>query len=333
MVARLLLTRLANWTGNLAVMQIEWPAKYGDIYRFFAGSVCNVCVSSPELIEVTRHSTWTRFTSGHFSFIIIIILIQLDCSQRPYSDGKRDRLRFIPLLIGRWSGEQHRWNHNEFNRKTFEPSTSLFTGDKWKQRRRLLAPAFHLKVLENFLPLFNEQSLVLCHQIEQRMEAAHGKMDVYPLFVHCTLDIICGNHHSKMLKWHYSTISEPSYPSFRCGYGYNGQRSNARLRLPSWHRQVLISINWPIKEAQWGMISMNIMNERVLQILMEEMRKPWLAIGCIFRLTSLGREKKALLETIHGFINDVSRVLHHGSHSKLPVTFFYARSSPKDVSI
>lgn len=67
---------------------------------------------------------------------------------------------------------------------------------------------------------------------------------------------------------------------------------------------------------------MNIMNQRVLQILMEEMRKPWLAIGCIFRLTPLGREKKALLETIHGFINDVSRVLHHGSHSKLPVTFF-----------
>lgn len=68
-------------------------------------------------------------------------------------------------------------------------------GDKWKQRRRLLTPAFHFKILENFLPFFNEQSLVLCNQIDKRMVASQAEIDVLPFFIRCTLDIICGIHH------------------------------------------------------------------------------------------------------------------------------------------
>merc|ERR1712071_606672 len=68
----------------------------------------------------------------------------------------------------------------------------LSTGDKWKQRRRLITPAFHFQILENFLPFFNQQSAILCDQIENRMVEAKTEMDLFPLFIRCTLDIICG---------------------------------------------------------------------------------------------------------------------------------------------
>ncbi|XP_037782765.1 cytochrome P450 4C1-like [Penaeus monodon] len=65
----------------------------------------------------------------------------------------------------------------------------LSTGSKWHSRRKLLTPAFHFKILEDFLDVFNSQSTTMIQQLRGK---ADGKpFDVFPFITRCALDIIC----------------------------------------------------------------------------------------------------------------------------------------------
>jgi cytochrome P450 len=69
------------------------------------------------------------------------------------------------------------------------------TGDLWRSRRKLLTPAFHFSILNNFVEVFNEQSRILCGifgELCQSSPDGKGEIDVYPLITRCSLDIICG---------------------------------------------------------------------------------------------------------------------------------------------
>ncbi|KAH9501550.1 Cytochrome P450 4V2 [Dermatophagoides farinae] len=74
--------------------------------------------------------------------------------------------------------------------------TGLLTSDgqKWRTRRKMLVPAFHFKILHDFIPVFNEQSKIL---IERLRYVARQKcsnctiVDIVPIITACTLDIIC----------------------------------------------------------------------------------------------------------------------------------------------
>ncbi|CAL1295766.1 unnamed protein product [Larinioides sclopetarius] len=63
------------------------------------------------------------------------------------------------------------------------------TGSKWRSRRKLLTPSFHFRILDDFLPTFNEQSLVLVKKLRELKDADH--VDIMPLVVLCTLDMVC----------------------------------------------------------------------------------------------------------------------------------------------
>ncbi|XP_064097741.1 cytochrome P450 4C1-like isoform X2 [Macrobrachium nipponense] len=63
------------------------------------------------------------------------------------------------------------------------------TGPKWRSRRKLLTPAFHFKILEDFVEVFNKQSDVMVQKLEKK---ADGKQfDIFPYVTLCALDIIC----------------------------------------------------------------------------------------------------------------------------------------------
>jgi len=63
------------------------------------------------------------------------------------------------------------------------------TGNKWHTRRKMLTPAFHFRILEDFLEVMNFHSAKLCNIFET---LSNGKeFDVFPLVTHCALDIIC----------------------------------------------------------------------------------------------------------------------------------------------
>lgn len=71
--------------------------------------------------------------------------------------------------------------------------TGLLTsaGSKWRSRRKLLIPAFHFKILHDFIPVFNEQANILIQKL--KLQSNTGKLiDLVPNVTACALDIICG---------------------------------------------------------------------------------------------------------------------------------------------
>lgn len=66
------------------------------------------------------------------------------------------------------------------------------TGNKWQTRRKLLTPAFHFKILEDFITVFNEQSRILVEKLKQIATNKDNDFNIFPYVTRCTLDIICG---------------------------------------------------------------------------------------------------------------------------------------------
>ncbi|XP_037039616.1 cytochrome P450 4d1-like isoform X2 [Bradysia coprophila] len=65
----------------------------------------------------------------------------------------------------------------------------LSSGYKWLQRRKLLTPAFHFKVLEEYTKIFDRQSSVFVDILSKYKTT--DKVELFPLVGLCTLDVIC----------------------------------------------------------------------------------------------------------------------------------------------
>lgn len=61
-------------------------------------------------------------------------------------------------------------------------------GKKWAQRRRIITPAFHFKILEEFLLIFNQRTEVFADKL--RGQVGKGDFNIYEYVTLCTLDII-----------------------------------------------------------------------------------------------------------------------------------------------
>ena len=53
----------------------------------------------------------------------------------------------------------------------------------------MLTPAFHFRILEDFLDVMNQQTELLCEILDPLCDGP--EFDVFPLVTHCALDIIC----------------------------------------------------------------------------------------------------------------------------------------------
>nr|QLC36648.1 cytochrome P450 4V2 [Kryptolebias hermaphroditus] len=63
------------------------------------------------------------------------------------------------------------------------------TGQKWRQRRKILTPTFHFSILTDFLHVMNEQAEVLVEKLEKK--AGQGPFNCFSDITLCALDIIC----------------------------------------------------------------------------------------------------------------------------------------------
>ncbi|KAK4313960.1 hypothetical protein Pmani_014705 [Petrolisthes manimaculis] len=63
------------------------------------------------------------------------------------------------------------------------------TGSKWHSRRKMLTPAFHFKILEDFLEVFNSQSTKMVEKLAKKADGQ--RFDIFPYITLCTLDVIC----------------------------------------------------------------------------------------------------------------------------------------------
>jgi cytochrome P450 len=69
--------------------------------------------------------------------------------------------------------------------------TIFSDGTKWKNRRRIITPAFHDKeLLNNSVDIFNEQTAILIQRLTSI--TSEKEVNLYPYIASCALDIICG---------------------------------------------------------------------------------------------------------------------------------------------
>ncbi|KAG8196949.1 hypothetical protein JTE90_009008 [Oedothorax gibbosus] len=64
-------------------------------------------------------------------------------------------------------------------------------GSKWKQRRRAITSAFHFRILEDFVSVFDDQSKYLVAKLKKACAEKPACVDIVPYVTLCTLDIIC----------------------------------------------------------------------------------------------------------------------------------------------
>lgn len=77
----------------------------------------------------------------------------------------------------------------DFIEKWLGTGLLISTGKKWFQRRKVITPAFHFKILDQFTEIFDKHSTVLVKCIEKNKGQP---VDFFQPVTLCALDIICG---------------------------------------------------------------------------------------------------------------------------------------------
>ncbi|XP_055525080.1 cytochrome P450 4c3-like isoform X2 [Wyeomyia smithii] len=63
-------------------------------------------------------------------------------------------------------------------------------GSVWHPRRKALTPAFHFKILSDFVQIFHRQSLIFAEKLAEKLDSADG-FNIVPMATLCALDIFC----------------------------------------------------------------------------------------------------------------------------------------------
>ncbi|XP_072402695.1 cytochrome P450 4c3-like isoform X2 [Diabrotica undecimpunctata] len=63
------------------------------------------------------------------------------------------------------------------------------TAEKWKKTRKILTPAFHFSILDDFYDTFDSNAALLINLLDK--ETCKDSVDVLPYLKNCTLDILC----------------------------------------------------------------------------------------------------------------------------------------------
>lgn len=67
----------------------------------------------------------------------------------------------------------------------------ISNGKKWQKRRKILTPAFHFNILQQFSSIFNEESVKVVDKIKDSMDRGNKVLDVAKISCRFTLNTIC----------------------------------------------------------------------------------------------------------------------------------------------
>lgn len=67
----------------------------------------------------------------------------------------------------------------------------ISSGEKWHLRRKVITPAFHFNILDQFVEVFERHSSIFVQNLKKFNE--NQAVEIFQPIEMCTLDIICGN--------------------------------------------------------------------------------------------------------------------------------------------
>lgn len=68
----------------------------------------------------------------------------------------------------------------------------ISSNKKWFSRRKVITPAFHFKVLDQFVEIFEKHGTTFVQNLARVCDNGNEPVDIFPPITLCTLDIICG---------------------------------------------------------------------------------------------------------------------------------------------
>lgn len=68
----------------------------------------------------------------------------------------------------------------------------ISSGKKWQLRRKAITPAFHFKILDQFIEIFDRQSSIFVKNLKRLGE--NQSIEFFQPITICALDIICGKY-------------------------------------------------------------------------------------------------------------------------------------------
>lgn len=95
--------------------------------------------------------------------------------------------------VKNWLGDGLIMSKGTYKRTVISSGNLIITcslGNKWMSRRKVLTPAFHFKVLDQFIEVFDRNSNILVEILGKCQET--DAVDIYPHITMAALDIICG---------------------------------------------------------------------------------------------------------------------------------------------
>ncbi|KAH8373841.1 hypothetical protein KR200_008035 [Drosophila serrata] len=145
----------------------------GNAHLFFSLTPAQACLRMGELAE--RYGDTFGLFLGPKSFSVMLFNPR-DVERVLSSTQLLDKSHEYSFL-GRWLNE----------------GLLVSSGRKWHRRRKIITPAFHFRVLEAYVEIFDRRSRQLVQQLGQRREREQENEVNLGEAIHlCTLDAICG---------------------------------------------------------------------------------------------------------------------------------------------
>uniref|UniRef100_A0AC35TWD5 Cytochrome P450 n=1 Tax=Rhabditophanes sp. KR3021 TaxID=114890 RepID=A0AC35TWD5_9BILA len=145
---------------------------FGNMLNFIGGSVAMANYMSTEVNKAAEAGEdIMKFNVGPFLWIVPLTGKAVEAVVESSEEIKKD-------------------DNYDFAAKWFGQGLLTSSGDRWRQRRKLLTPSFNTPVLKGFLVDFNEQTKILLSKFDAVCDGK-TEVNVFPYLQKAALDMIC----------------------------------------------------------------------------------------------------------------------------------------------
>lgn len=151
--------------------------------KSYIGPVLNITLDKPEDIRTVLMSSSCLDKPYMYRFLPSTVgILTTECKTFVY--------KIIQMRITRSRSRHFLESDCLFTCFTFISRSHLKAGAFWRPIRKLLNSTFNLKILQSFVPIFNDKTNIMLENLDN--EAGNSNFDLSKYMHACTLDMVCG---------------------------------------------------------------------------------------------------------------------------------------------